>query len=257
MRAWLAAVLALLGVFVAGSVTEGARGATAAPTESITQVVAGNDNMKTLASLLQATGLDKTLAARGQYTVFAPTDAAFAKVPADTMKQLAAEPEALKAVLLYHAVARKVDSEAAKNVSSLLTLDGARVGVSVVADALYVNNAKVVAGETAVDNGIVYAIDTVLTPPDPAALGSARVGYCAVAGNTLPSGAPVKPGRFLNLRDGQPEADFHFAGAVIANYLEGVGVTCMTPSSGFKQEGVAPATKHVPAGVYPYWAKAS
>jgi fasciclin domain-containing protein len=138
-----------------------------------------------------------------------------------------------------------------------MTLDQARVGVSVVADGLYVNNAKVVSGETTADNGLVYAIDTVLMPPDPSALGSARVGYCAVAGNTLPSGAPVRPGRFLNLRDGQPEADFHYAGAVIANYLEGVGITCLTPSSGFKQEGTAPGNKHVPAGTYPYWAKSA
>jgi hypothetical protein len=83
-----------------------------------------------------------------------------------------------------------------------MTLDQARVGVSVVAAGLYVNNAKVVSGGTTADNGLVYAIDTVLMPPDPSALGSARVGYCAVAGNTLPSGAPVRPGRFLNLRDG-------------------------------------------------------
>ena len=251
----LVALVALLGVLVAGSLkAETGQAATAAPTASITQVVAAADNLKTLTALLQSTGLDKALAG-GQYTVFAPTDAAFAKIPEAALKQLAADPEALQAVLLYHAVAGKFDSAAAKTVSSLVTLDGTKVGVSVVGDSLYVNNAKVVAGDALADNGVVHAIDTVLMPLDPSALGSARVDYCAVAGNTTPSGNPIRPGRFLDLRDGQPEADFHYVGAQPANFLEGVGITCRVPSSGFKQEGTAQPSLGVPAGVYPYWAK--
>jgi uncharacterized surface protein with fasciclin (FAS1) repeats len=251
------ATLVVVAALVASSVrVEAAHAATATEAATITQVVAAADNLKTLAALLQATGLDKTLATSGQkYTIFAPTDAAFAALPAATLAGLASDPEALKSVLMYHAVAGEISSDAAKSTTSLMTLDGARVGMSVVGDSLYVNNAKVVAGGTAADNGVVYAIDTVLMPPDPAALGSSRVGYCAVAGNTYPSGTPVKPGQFLNLQAGQPDADYHYAGAVPAAYAEGIGLTCVTPSTGYKQEGMAPANLHVPANTYPYWAK--
>jgi uncharacterized surface protein with fasciclin (FAS1) repeats len=253
-RLGLATVVALFATLAAGAMTAGkATAAPAAPTASIPQVIAADDNLKTLVALLQSTGLDKGLAG-GRYTFFAPTDAAFAKVPAATMKHLAGDPEALKELLLYHTVAGEIDAAAARNVSTLMTLDAARVGVSEVGESLYVNNAKIV-GDSVADNGIVHTIDTVLMPPDPSALGSSRIGYCAVAGNTSPTGAPIRPGRFINLRAGQPAADFHYAGAAPANYIEGVGISCLVPSSGYKQEGVAPASRFVPAGTYPYWAK--
>jgi uncharacterized repeat protein (TIGR01451 family) len=103
------------------------------------------------------------------------------------------------------------------------------------------------------------ATDTdALTPvaSAPAAVSLPRAAYCAAAGDTDPlTGARYRPGQFLNLVYGQPAADDHYAGAILAWFVEGEGLTCDSPPAGYTNRGLAGAAQHVPAGVYGYWAK--
>jgi uncharacterized surface protein with fasciclin (FAS1) repeats len=120
---------------------------------------------KTLASLLTAAGLVDTLKGPGPFTVFAPTDEAFAKVPKATLDALAADPAKLKAVLLYHVVAGSVPASEVVKLSSAKTVNGASVAVKVDGGNVFVNDARVVAADVKASNGIIHVIDTVLLPP--------------------------------------------------------------------------------------------
>src|SRR5690242_17225278 len=97
-------VLALTAAVIAAAAALAIPAAAAPKEKNIVATAVGAGQFKTLASLLTKTGLAKTLATGGPYTVFAPTDAAFAKVPKATLNTLAAHPAKLKAVLLYHVV---------------------------------------------------------------------------------------------------------------------------------------------------------
>jgi len=123
----------------------------------------------TLASLLQATGLVDTLKTVGPFTVLAPTDAAFAKVPKATLDALAADPAKLKAVLLYHVIAGSVPASEVVKLTSAKTLNGASVAIKVQDGSVFVNGAKVVTPDVIASNGIIHVIDTVLLPPAAAA----------------------------------------------------------------------------------------
>ena len=121
--------------------------------------------VKTLASLLQAAGLVDTLKTGGPFTVLAPTDAAFAKVPKATLDALAADPAKLKAVLLYHVISGSVPSSEVVKLTSAKTLNGAKVAIKVEGGAVFVNGAKVVTPDVMASNGVIHVIDTVLLPP--------------------------------------------------------------------------------------------
>ncbi|HVW90949.1 MAG TPA: hypothetical protein VHC01_15940 [Gaiellaceae bacterium] len=84
-----------------------------------------------------------------------------------------------------------------------------------------------------------------------------RAGYCSVAGDTGDDGTPLQPGTFLDLTLGAPAVDGHYAGAVPANFVAGVGLTCSTPPSGDARRGFADGGGHPGAGIYPYYAPAS
>jgi hypothetical protein len=84
-----------------------------------------------------------------------------------------------------------------------------------------------------------------------------RAAYCSVAGDTWPDGTAIPPGTFLNLEAGQPSTGSAYAGAVPANYVAGVGLTCDPPPAGDTQEGTAGAAQHVAGGIYPYYAPPS
>jgi uncharacterized surface protein with fasciclin (FAS1) repeats len=130
-----------------------------------TAVAAGSFN--TLAQALTAAGLIETLKGPGPFTVFAPTDEAFAKVPKATLDALLADKEALKAVLLYHVVpgkvmaadAIKLDGKSAKMAS------GAEAKVSVMGGTVMVNQAHVTQADIAAKNGVIHVIDAVILPP--------------------------------------------------------------------------------------------
>jgi len=125
-----------------------------------TALAAGN--FKTLSSALKAADLVPTLKGKGPFTVFAPTDAAFAKIPKSDLDALLKDKARLQAVLTYHVVSGKVMSTDLKP-GNVKTVQGSNVMVSTVGGAM-VNDAKVVAADVAADNGVIHAIDTVLMP---------------------------------------------------------------------------------------------
>ena len=125
-----------------------------------TAVAAGNFN--TLAAALKAGDLISTLKGKGPFTVFAPTDAAFAKIPKADLDALLKDKAKLKAVLTYHVVSGKVMSTDLK-AGNEKTVQGSNVMITTAGGAM-VNDAKVVAADVAADNGVIHAIDTVLMP---------------------------------------------------------------------------------------------
>jgi uncharacterized surface protein with fasciclin (FAS1) repeats len=125
-----------------------------------TALAAGN--FKTLSAALKAADLVPTLKGKGPFTVFAPTDAAFAKIPKSDLDALLKDKAKLQAVLTYHVVSGKVMSTDLKP-GNVKTVQGSNVMVSTVGGAM-VNDAKVVAADVAADNGVIHAIDTVLMP---------------------------------------------------------------------------------------------
>jgi len=129
-----------------------------------TAVAAGNFDM--LVSLIEQAGLADTLAHGGPFTVFAPTDAAFAKLPTATLDALAADPALLKKVLLYHVVAGKVYAAQAAKLTSATTVEGEDVQISVTSSGgLEVNDSNVIVADVKAKNGVIHAIDSVLLPP--------------------------------------------------------------------------------------------
>ena len=125
-----------------------------------TAIAAGN--FKTLVGELTGADLLTTLKGAGPFTVFAPTDAAFAKIPKADLDKLLANKTQLKSVLTYHVVSGKVVSADIKP-GKVKTVQGTNVTVATTGGVM-VNNAKVVTADVAADNGVIHAIDTVLMP---------------------------------------------------------------------------------------------
>ena len=125
-----------------------------------TAVSAGSFN--TLATALQAAGLVDTLKGEGPYTVFAPTDAAFAKIPKADLDALLADKAKLSAVLTYHVVPGKVMSKDVK-AGQVKTVEGSSLTVSTMG-GVKVDNANVTAVDIVADNGVIHVIDTVVMP---------------------------------------------------------------------------------------------
>jgi uncharacterized surface protein with fasciclin (FAS1) repeats len=125
-----------------------------------TAVAAGN--FKTLVTAVKAAGLVDTLKGPGPFTVFAPTDAAFAKIPKADLDKLLADKAKLKSVLTYHVVSGKVMSTDIKP-GMVKTVQGGNVTLATMGGVM-VNNAKVVAADVPASNGVIHAIDTVLMP---------------------------------------------------------------------------------------------
>jgi uncharacterized surface protein with fasciclin (FAS1) repeats len=162
--ATLVAALASLALIV-GLVAGPATGAKSTKRQSITDIASGSNQFDTLTSLLTQADLAETLDGNGRFTVFAPTDAAFAKVPKSTLDALAADPEQLKAVLLYHVADGRLTARKVVKRSSIKTLNGARVKVRVTKKGVRVNNAKVTKTDIRASNGVIHVIDQVLLPP--------------------------------------------------------------------------------------------
>lgn len=117
----------------------------------------------TLAAAVKAAGLEEVLSNDGPFTVFAPTDAAFAKLPEGTVEKLLANPEQLKQILLYHVASGKVASADVVKLTSAMTLNGQNVAIDA-RNGVMINDAMVIAADVMADNGIIHAIDTVLIP---------------------------------------------------------------------------------------------
>lgn len=127
-----------------------------------TAVAAGQ--FKTLAAALGAAGLVDTLKGAGPFTVFAPTDAAFAKLPAGTVEALLKDIPALTNILVYHVVAGELSVRNLVDQKMVVTLQGRSVEVRVENGMLYLNNSQVIAKPVQASNGVIYVIDSVLLP---------------------------------------------------------------------------------------------
>ena len=151
-------------------------------TSSITALAAGNYDTKaksdivdtavaagqftTLAAALEAADLVSTLKSDGPFTVFAPTDDAFAKLPAGTVETLL-KPEnrdQLVAILTYHVVPGKVMAKDVVNISEATTVNGSDIAIKVVDGSVRINVATVVAADVDASNGVIHVIDTVILP---------------------------------------------------------------------------------------------
>lgn len=121
----------------------------------------------TLIKAVDAAGLTETLMGPGPYTVFAPTDAAFAKLPPGTLESLL-KPEnkdELKAILTYHVVPGTVTAADLVKLNDVKTLNGKMLHVHQDGDAVMINDAKVISADIAASNGVIHAIDSVVLPP--------------------------------------------------------------------------------------------
>ncbi len=128
-----------------------------------TASAAGSFN--TLVSAVKAADLVTTLQGEGPFTVFAPTDAAFAKLPTAQLEALLADKAALTKVLTYHVVAGRVEAAEVVRLSSVETIEGQAVKIHV-GESVMVNNATVVKTDISTSNGVIHVIDTVMLPPD-------------------------------------------------------------------------------------------
>jgi uncharacterized surface protein with fasciclin (FAS1) repeats len=127
-----------------------------------TAVAAGS--FKTLADLLGRAGLVDALKQPGPYTVFAPTDAAFNRLPKGRLSSLKRHPKRLKAVLLYHVAAGRLDAAEVASRKSIKTLNGKRVRIRVENSNVFVNRARVTMPDVGASNGVIHVINRVLIP---------------------------------------------------------------------------------------------
>ena len=153
------ALLTLGVVFLWG----GSKTALADNDKDIPETLGSRGNFTTLLAAVEAAGLVETLQGEGPFTLFAPTDEAFAKVPTETLTGLLSDPEQLSQVLLYHVVSGSVDSATVVSLSSAVTVQGQSVAISV-GDGVQVDGANVMEADLGASNGIVHVIDSVLLP---------------------------------------------------------------------------------------------
>jgi uncharacterized surface protein with fasciclin (FAS1) repeats len=139
--------------------------APAAPSQDIVQTAQAAGQFKTLTKLVKSAGLARTLSGRTKYTVFAPTDAAFAKVPKSTLTALAKNRAQLRRVLLYHVVPGVVTARQATKLRSARTAEGARIRIRVRNGRVFVNRARVIKADVKASNGVIHVINRVLLPP--------------------------------------------------------------------------------------------
>lgn len=133
--------------------------------KDIVTVAVEAGSFKTLAAALEAAGLIATLQGAGPFTVFAPTDEAFAKLPAGTVEALLNDKAALTRILTYHVVAGRVTAAQVVNLTEAQTVAGIRAEIKVKDGSVYVGGAKVVTTDILASNGIIHVIDTVMLPP--------------------------------------------------------------------------------------------
>jgi len=160
IRTLMVAAVALMTLSIGGM------SARAAENDIVDTAVAAGQ-FKTLASALQAAGLVDTLKGDGPFTVFAPTDEAFAKLPKGTVENLL-KPEnkdQLVSILTYHVVPGNVQAADVVKMDEAKTVNGEMIDIEVKGDTAMVNDAKVTKTDIAASNGVIHVIDTVILPP--------------------------------------------------------------------------------------------
>jgi uncharacterized surface protein with fasciclin (FAS1) repeats len=153
-------ILALVIILGIGQVAQ-------AQSKDIVSLAVGNDDLSTLVAAVKAAGLVETLQGDGPFTVFAPTNEAFAALPAGTLESLL-KPEnkaKLASILTYHVIPSKVMSSDLSDGQKAKTVEGKNVNVTMNGNGVMINEAKVVAADVSASNGVVHVIDKVILPP--------------------------------------------------------------------------------------------
>ena len=154
--------VALLGTVALAPVAVQAQ----APTKDIVETAVAAGTFTTLAKALTAAGLIETLKGKGPFTVFAPTDAAFAKLPPATLSALLADKKKLAAVLTYHVVPGTVLAAQVVGMSEATSVQGGKIAIMVMGGKVMLNHsATVTATDIPATNGVIHVIDTVILPP--------------------------------------------------------------------------------------------
>ncbi len=171
-RKLLVALAASTLVLAACSAGESTPDATEAPVateammeQNIVDVASAAGDFSTLLAAAEAAGLVDTLQGDGPFTVFAPTDEAFAALPEGTLDSLLADPEALKEILLYHVVSGSVMASDVVGLDTATSVQGSEIDITVDGDMVKVNDANVTATDIAASNGVIHVIDKVILPP--------------------------------------------------------------------------------------------
>ena len=154
---------AVAGMFLAGAVMVMGSSIAGHHEKDIVDTAVSAGNFTTLVKAVQAAGLVETLKGEGPYTVFAPTDEAFAKIPEADLKGLLADKAALTKVLTYHVVPGKVMAADVTKLTSAKTVEGQSITIDT-SDGVKVDDAKVVATDIMAKNGVIHVIDTVIIP---------------------------------------------------------------------------------------------
>lgn len=159
-------------------------GVLAQDTGTIVEVVSANEDFSTLVSLVEAAGLVNTLNGEGPFTVFAPTNEAFAELPQALLDYLAANPDALTAVLTYHVIYGEVPSADVTPMTAA-SVNGAELTVNVTDAGVAIDQATIVTADIDASNGVIHAIDAVLLPP----ITLPEVDPLAVFGDVIAAGS--------------------------------------------------------------------
>jgi uncharacterized surface protein with fasciclin (FAS1) repeats len=133
---------------------------------TIVDTAAGNADFSTLVSAVQQADLVDTLNAEGPYTVFAPTNAAFAKIDPATLQGILGDKEKLTKILTYHVLGSKVTSSDLQPTQTVATVEGSDVTITADASGAKINDANITTTDIETCNGVIHVIDTVLVPPD-------------------------------------------------------------------------------------------
>ena len=166
----------LVGVATLATGAQAAPAADTAASKNIVAVASGDTRFSTLVALVKQAGLVKTLSGKGPFTVFAPTNDAFAKLKRtapDTYAAVTSDKKLLTTVLTYHVLAKRVPSTsavaAAKQMASVKTVQGEAIKLSLKSGKLTLNGtSRVIVADVKASNGVVHAINTVLVPPSAA-----------------------------------------------------------------------------------------
>lgn len=131
---------------------------------NIVETASEAGSFKTLMTVVEAAGLLELLESPGPYTVFAPTDEAFAKIPTETVASLMEDIPKLKQILSYHVLSGDVRTDNLDELQSAETVEGGLVGIDKSEGGYKINDAKVLQADILTDNGVIHVIDTVLMP---------------------------------------------------------------------------------------------
>lgn len=171
-------------------------------TDTIVDIaVATPEVFSTLVSLVTEAGLVEALSGEGPFTVFAPTDEAFAAVPQETLDALLADTDLLTSVLLYHVVPGNVLSTDLSDGATAATLEGSEVAVTIDGDGVFINDALVANADILASNGVIHIIDKVLIPSAEAAAPEEEATE-APAAPTEEEEPAVEPGTIVDIASG-------------------------------------------------------